>query len=142
MKWTVAGWISFHVTSVPYVPQEYWSREVPKIPHTELRLIRQQNTILATMLAEANRRLCTPNDTGSDSPGDPYPKSMVASGGRPMMLVGTEVFACKDLELSDLRIDNAAIQAQLSQALFEHHEHDGHLRRLLFERHEHAGHLR
>eukprot|EP00972_Heterocapsa_arctica_P061035 9001261-Heterocapsa_arctica.AAC.1 len=59
-----------------------------------------------------------------------------------MMLVGTEVFACKDLELSDLRVANAAFQAQRSQALFEHHEHDGHLRRLPFERHEHAGHLR
>eukprot|EP00972_Heterocapsa_arctica_P066234 9771204-Heterocapsa_arctica.AAC.1 len=142
MKWAVAGWIFFHDTSVPYVPKVYWPREVPKIPHTDLQLMREQNTFLAAMLTEANRRLCIPNDTGFDSPGDSNPKSMVASGGRPMMLVRTEVFARKDLELSDLRIANAALQAQLSQALFEHHEHAGHLRRLLFEHHEHAGHLR
>eukprot|EP00972_Heterocapsa_arctica_P098033 14463405-Heterocapsa_arctica.AAC.1 len=105
--------------------------------------MRGQNTILTAMLFETNKRLCPINNTGSvAAPDDTYPKFMVTPGSRPMMSVGTEVFAFKDQELSDLRVDNVALQAQLSLALFERHEHHGHLRRLLFEHHEHVGHLR
>eukprot|EP00972_Heterocapsa_arctica_P093368 13773030-Heterocapsa_arctica.AAC.1 len=84
--------------------------------------MREQNAVLTAMLFETNKRLRPINNTGT---------------------VATPVdISPKFLELSDLRADNAAIQAQLSVALFERHEHDGHLRRLLFEHHEHVGHLR
>eukprot|EP00972_Heterocapsa_arctica_P073771 10891465-Heterocapsa_arctica.AAC.1 len=70
-----------------YIPREFWPREEPKVPQTEMQLLRENNALLAKMLNEANKRLNNPNYTDSESEDESAPNSLAIYRGQPMMLV-------------------------------------------------------